>query len=242
MLDNIRIVMVNTSHPGNIGAAARAMKNMYLSDLYLVDPVDFPSTEAALRATHAIDLINSAVVTATLDEAIADCDLVIGTSARERTMNWVVETPRKMALTALSHAEKGKVAIVFGRERTGLTNEELALCHRLVHIPTDPDHSSLNVAAAIQVIAYELFSTSQDETAVIEKIPEGIDQLSTAGQINTYHQHLEEVMKEVEFFGKSNPENVMRRMQIFLNRSQPSVRELNILHGVLTAMQKKLKQ
>lgn len=241
MLENIRIVMVNTSHPGNIGAAARAMKNMYLSDLYLVDPVDFPSTEAALRSTHAIDIINSAVVTSSLEEAIADCDLVIGTSARERNMNWVVENPREMALTALSHSQNGKVAIVFGRERTGLTNEELALCQRLVHIPTDPDHSSLNVAAAVQVIAYELFSTSSDEKATIEKLAEGIDQLATVGQISTYHQHLEKLMKEVAFFGSNNPENVMRRLQIFLNRSQPSVRELNILHGVLTAVEKKLK-
>ncbi len=240
MLENIRIVMVNTSHPGNIGAAARAMKNMSLPELYLVEPVDFPSTEAALRATHAIDLINQAVVTASLEEAIADCNLVIGTSARERTMNWVVENPRKMATTALSHAAEGKVAIVFGRERTGLTNEELALCHRLVHIPTNPDHSSLNVAAAVQVIAYELFNESLEQPDFIDKKTESVDQLSTSGQINTFHQHLEQVMTEIEFFGSNNPENVMRRLQIFLNRAQPSRRELNILHGILTAMQKKL--
>ena len=240
MLENIRIVMVNTSHPGNIGAAARAMKNMCLQKLYLVDPVDFPSKEAALRASHALDIIDQAVVTESLAEAVADCELVIGTSARERTLNWVIEDPHTMAANALSHASQGPVAIVFGRERTGLTNEELALCHRLVHIPTNVEYSSLNVAAAIQVIAYELHSSSLSDMVYDTEQADEIDRLSTSGQINTFHQHLEQVMTEIEFFGSNNPENVMRRLQIFLNRAQPSKRELNILHGILTAMQRKL--
>jgi len=240
MLENIRIVMVNTSHPGNIGAAARAMKNMCLQKLYLVDPVDFPSTEAALRASHALDIIDQAVVTESLAEAVADCELVIGTSARERTLSWVIEDPHQMAASALAHASQGPVAIVFGRERTGLTNEELALCHRLVHIPTNAEYSSLNVAAAVQVIAYELHSSSLSDTVYKTEQADEIDRLSTSGQINGFHKHLEQVMTEVEFFGSNNPENVMRRLQIFLNRAQPSKRELNILHGILTAMQKKL--
>jgi len=240
MLENIRIVMVNTSHPGNIGAAARAMKNMCLQKLYLVDPVDFPSTEASLRASHALDIIDQAVVKESLAEAVADCELVIGTSARDRTLNWVIENPHQMAETALSHASQGQVAIVFGRERTGLTNEELALCHRLVNIPTNAEYSSLNVAAAIQVIAYELHSSSVADTVYKSEQADEIDRLSTSGQINAFHQHLEQVMTEVEFFGSNNPENVMRRLQIFLNRAQPSKRELNILHGILTAMQRKL--
>ena len=240
MLDNIRIVMVNTSHPGNIGAAARAMKNMCLSQLYLVEPVSFPSTEAALRATHAVDLVDNAVVTSSLQEAIEECSLVIGTSARERTLNWVVEKPRQMAQTALSHTSQGPVAIVFGRERTGLTNEELALCHRLVHIPTNPECSSLNVAAAVQVIAYELYNSTLEDQVIVIPEQDGEDQIAKAGQINTLHQHYHQVMKDVEFFGSNNPENVMRRLHMFLNRAQPSRRELNILHGILTAMQKKL--
>lgn len=234
--------MVNTSHPGNIGAAARAMKNMNLTQLYLVDPVEFPSAEAASRATHAVDIINSAVVCASLEAATADCSLVIGTSARERTLNWVVENPHQMAATALAQLQSADapVAIVFGRERTGLTNEELALCHRLVHIPTNPDCTSLNVAAAVQVIAYELFNSSLETHAEPATKPEGDDQVAKAGQIQTLHQHLYQVMTDIEFFGSNNPENVMRRLQIFLNRSQPSRRELNILHGILTAMQRKL--
>jgi len=240
MLENIRIVMVHTSHPGNIGAAARAMKNMSIGELYLVSPEDFPSTESSLRATHAVDIVNQAVVTETLQEAIADCQLVIGTSARERTLNWEVEDPHAMANTALTASEQGPVAIVFGRERTGLTNEELALCHRLVHIPTNPECSSLNVAAAVQVICYELYKTSQQGD--IEKVEkrEGDDRVATAEQLETYHQHLRQVMTDIEFFGSNNPEKVLRRLQMFINRAKPSRRELNILHGILTATQRKL--
>lgn len=232
--------MVNTSHPGNIGAAARAMKNMDLNQLYLVSPEDFPSTESSLRATHAVDIVNQAVVTATLEEAIADCELVIGTSARDRTMNWEVESPRQMAVTALSASTQSQVAIVFGRERTGLTNEELALCHKRVHIPTNPDFSSLNVAAAIQVICYELYQKAQEDVVPDVVKAEGDDRIATAAQIQTYHQHLSDVMSEVEFFGSNNPEKVLRRLQIFINRAQPTRRELNILHGILTATQRKL--
>lgn len=240
MLENIRIVMVHTSHPGNIGAAARAMKNMSVNQLYLVSPEDFPSTESSLRATHAVDIVNQAVVTETLQEAIADCELVIGTSARERTLNWQVENPHQMAQTVLTAANQAPVAIVFGRERTGLTNEELALCHRLVHIPTNPDCTSLNVAAAVQVICYELYQThQQDVVPEISKL-KGDDRVATAEQLETYHQHLRQVMTDVEFFGSNNPEKVMRRLQMFLNRAKPSRRELNILHGILTATQKKL--
>jgi len=240
MLENIRIVMVHTSHPGNIGAAARAMKNMSVNQLYLVSPEDFPSTESSLRATHAVDIVNEAVVTETLQEAIADCELVIGTSARERTLNWEVEGPHQMAQTVLTASAQAPVAIVFGRERTGLTNEELALCHRLVHIPTNPDCTSLNVAAAVQVICYELYQTfKQGDIPVVSKL-QGDDRVATAEQLETYHQHLRQVMMEVEFFGSNNPEKVMRRLQMFLNRAKPSRRELNILHGILTATQRKL--
>lgn len=240
MLENIRIVMVHTSHPGNIGAAARAMKNMDLNQLYLVSPEDFPSSESSLRATHAVDIVNQAVVTSTLEEAIADCGLVIGTSARDRTMNWEVESPRQMALSALSASAHSQVAIVFGRERTGLTNEELALCHKRVHIPTNPDFSSLNVAAAIQVICYELYQKAQENVVPDSVKAEGDDRIATAAQIQTYHQHLSDVMTEVEFFGSNNPEKVLRRLQLFINRAQPTRRELNILHGILTATQRKL--
>lgn len=233
--------MVNTSHPGNIGAAARAMKNMCLNQLYLVAPNDFPSAEASLRASHAEDIVNQAVVTSTLAEAIADCGLVIGTSARERTMNWVIENPRQTAETVWQHAADHPVAIVFGRERTGLTNAELELCHRLVHIPTNPEYSSLNVAAAIQVVCYEIYGHSLGAEQNVQKKTQAEDRIATATELQTYQEHLFQTMSEIEFFGTNHPEKVMRRLKIFFNRAQPTQRELNILHGILTSMQRKLR-
>ena len=244
MLENIRIVMVHTSHSGNIGAAARAMKNMSISQLYLVSPSDFPSVESSVRASHAVDIVNEATVTETLEEAIADCELVIGTSARERTLNWEVDLPDAMAINALDVAADAPVAIVFGRERTGLTNEELALCHRLVHIPTNPDYSSLNVAAAIQVICYEIYrytviaQPTGESTNNKKTLAE--DRPATAGQINAYHQHLCEYMDELDFLRAPNSDMVRQRLMMFFNRAKPTRRELNILHGLLTATRKKI--
>jgi len=244
MLENIRIVMVHTSHSGNIGAAARAMKNMSISQLYLVSPSDFPSVESSVRASHAVDIVNEAVVTETLEEAIADCELVIGTSARERTLNWEVDLPDAMAINVLDVAADAPVAIVFGRERTGLTNEELALCHRLVHIPTNPDYSSLNVAAAIQVICYEIYrQTVKAQLAgqsTNSKKTLAEDRPATAGQINAYHQHLCEYMDELDFLRAPNSDMVRQRLMMFFNRAKPTRRELNILHGLLTATRKKI--
>lgn len=240
MLENIRVVMVHTSHSGNIGAAARAMKNMSISQLYLVSPSDFPSVESSVRASHAVDIVNQATVTETLQEAIADCELVIGTSARERTLSWQVDLPDAMAVNALDVAADAPVAIVFGRERTGLTNEELALCHRLVHIPTNPDYSSLNVAAAIQVICYELYR--QTLTAQPDKNKKILaeDRPASAGQVNAYHQHLCEYMDELDFLRAPNSDMVRQRLMMFFNRARPTRRELNILHGLLTASRKKI--
>ncbi|MDX1505360.1 MAG: RNA methyltransferase, partial [Spongiibacter sp.] len=156
-LNNIRIVLVNTSHPGNIGAVARAMKNMCLSQLYLVAPQKFPHDEAVWRAASAADVLDSAVVCETLDEAIADCQLVIGTSARERTVPWPLLDPRNCMQEAYKEAAGGhKIAVVFGREDRGLTNEELQRCNLHVHIPSNPEYSSLNLGMAVQVMAYEL--------------------------------------------------------------------------------------
>lgn len=157
MLHNIRVVLVNTSHPGNIGGAARAMKNMGLSRLYLVDPEDFPSGEANARASGANDVLDAAIVVDTLEEALTGCSLVLGTSARDRRIPWPLLDPRECATTSLAQVEQGgEVALVFGREYAGLTNEELQRCHYHVHIPSDPAFGSLNLAAAVQVLVYEV--------------------------------------------------------------------------------------
>ncbi len=163
ILDRMRIVMVNTSHPGNIGAAARAMKNMGLHRLVLVDPETALGDEAYRRSAGAEDVLAEAVVVKTLAEALTGCAWVAGTSARLRSVQWPVHLPRECAQIASEHTAQGDVAIVFGRERVGLTNEELELCNALVHIPTDPDYSSLNVAAAVQVLCYELRLAQLDD-------------------------------------------------------------------------------
>ena len=156
LADNIRIVLVHTSHPGNIGAAARAMKTMNLQHLVLVSPKCYPHPDAIARAAGADDILHHCEVVDTLSEAIADAQLVIGTSARMRHLSWPQLTPRECGQTAVRHAQDQDVAIVFGREKSGLSNDELQLCHYHVQIPCNPDYASLNLGAAVQVLAYEV--------------------------------------------------------------------------------------
>ena len=156
LLKNIRIVLVNTTHPGNIGGVARAMKNMGLEKLYLVEPKEFPSHRAFQRAAHALDILDNAVIVDSLDAAVDGCGLVVGTSARSRGIPWPMLNPRECGRKAVSEAGEYDVALVFGREDRGLTNEELQRCTFHVHIPTNPDYSSLNLAAAVQVLTYEV--------------------------------------------------------------------------------------
>ncbi len=243
MLENIRIILVNTSHPGNIGAAARAMKNMGLSKLVLVEPKDFPSFEAYSRAAGADDVLGDAVVVETLAEAVAGCTWVMGTSARERTVQWPQMQPRECAAETMKQAEQAEAAIVFGRERTGLTNEELEQCHALVNIPTNPDYSSLNVAAAVQVLSYELRLAAIDSgvlniaedneitTKHLDDVP------ATADQVNGMYQHLFQMLEDIKFIGSSNPEIVMRRLKGLFNRTHLTKREVSILRGIYSSAQ-----
>lgn len=237
MLENIRIVLVNTSHPGNIGAAARAMKNMGLSKLVLVDPKDFPNVEAYSRASGADDVLGDASVVATLSEALAGCSWVMGTSARERTVEWPVMNPRECAVKSISEALTGEVAIVFGRERTGLTNEELELCHALVCIPANPEYSSLNIAAAVQVLCYELRVTSLENVVVQPVEKSDSDSPATADQVEGMYDHLSQMLDDIGFFGTNNPEIVMRRLKGLFSRTRVTKREVNILRGIFSASQ-----
>ena len=236
MLSRIRIVLVNTSHPGNIGAVARAMKNMCLTDLVLVDPVRYPEEAdvAFSRASGAQDLLSASRKVATVEEAIEECHLVIGTSARQRTVRWPVVDPHECALLASERAGSGsQVAILFGRERSGLTNEELALCHYLVQIPTNPDYSSLNVAMAVQVIAYELMMVSQQSVSGTEAQRESI----TAGQFEGFIGHLEETMEVIGFSDDRSSDKLMRRLRRLFLRADMEPDEMNILRGILKASQ-----
>lgn len=236
-LSHIRMVLVNTTHPGNIGAAARAMKNMGLSDMALVEPKIFPSEEATARASGADDILAGAKVSATLEEAIADCELVIGASARLRTIPWPMLTPREAAQMVAGTSTK--TAILFGREHSGLTNEELERCHYLLHIPCNPEFSSLNIAAALQVVAYEIFVAAEENP--VEAKP--MSPLATGGQMESFYGHLEEALHEVRFLHekKSSP-SLMRRLRRIFNRARLEQKEIHILRGILNAVQLQLKR
>ena len=239
MFENIRIVMVNTSHPGNIGAAARAMKNMGLQSLYLVEPKVFPSAEATARASGADDLLAQAVVCNSLDEAVAGCTLVVGASARLRSISWPQLDPRQCAARVVEECVDAPVAVVFGREHSGLTNAELSRCHYLVNIPTNPEYPSLNIAAAIQVIAYELRMTQEAGGKVVAAESKSADvELATMEEVERFYQHLEEVMVASGFLDPAKPKFLMHRLRRVYNRARLEKQELNILRGILTAVQK----
>ncbi|SCZ55421.1 RNA methyltransferase [Thiohalomonas denitrificans] len=228
----LRIVMVGTSHPGNIGAAARAMKNMGIGRLYLVEPREFPSPEASARASGADDILATATVCDTLDEALTGCSLVFGASARLRTIPWPLLNARQCGEEAVAHP--GEVAIVFGREHSGLSNEELERCNYLVHIPTDEAFSSLNVAAAIQVVSYEVMMASG--SAPVEATQR--DEPASAEDVERLYAHLEETLVELDFLDPDHPRKLMRRLRRLFNRSALEATEVNILRGILTAAQK----
>jgi tRNA (cytidine32/uridine32-2'-O)-methyltransferase len=244
--DNIRIVLVNTSHPGNIGAAARAMKNMGLSKLTLVDPVDFPSPVAKGRAVSAVDILDNAVVVKTLEEAIAGCGLVIGSSARLRSIPWPLITPQQCAVKAADDSRLNEVALIFGREDAGLTNEELQLCHFHVNIPADEKLSSLNLAAAVMVISYEvrmelLKREAAGQTAPVapadEAIAAGVDwdvPKATGKQVEGFYTHLEKTMVDVNFHDPANPRLLMLRMRRLFGRIRPDQMEISVLRGFLS--------
>ncbi|WP_370294205.1 tRNA (cytosine(32)/uridine(32)-2'-O)-methyltransferase TrmJ [Thalassolituus sp.] len=243
MLNQIRIVMVNTTHSGNIGAAARAMKNMGLSRLYLVDPIAAVDEEAIQRSSRAEDILDNVVITATLEEAIADCGLVVGTSARSRSIPWPLMSPRQCADRAAQAAAAGnEIAVVFGRESRGLTNEELHLCHAHVHIPTDEAFSSLNVAQAIQVLCYELrLASLPAENDSADEARWGVDwdyPMATHEQLNGMLQHMEKTLVEIGFLDPNTPKQLMSRMRRLFQRAAPDRMEINILRGMLVAVER----
>lgn len=230
--------MVATTHPGNIGAAARAMKNMGLSDLALVSPKIFPSDEATARAAGAEDILRQARVFDTLDEALADRQRIFGASARLRTIAWPQLDPRECA-RQISADRDARSAILFGREHAGLTNEELERCHYLLHIPCNPDFSSLNVAAAVQVVAYELFLAAVGPN--IAPAAGDADALMASGEeMESFHGHLIRTLYDIGFLHerKSSP-TLIRRLRRIFNRSGLEKTDIHILRGILSAVQER---
>lgn len=237
MLTNIRIVLINTSHPGNIGSAARAMKTMGLSELYLVAPKQFPHPKAVEMASGAFDVLEQAVVVETLDQAIAECGLVVGTSARSRTIPWPMLSPRDFAEKARLEISHHKVAVLFGREQSGLTNEELQRCHFHLHIPSNPEYSSLNLAAAVQLISYELRVAFSLDT-----LSETWDyQFASAQELEFFYAHLEKVLIDIDFLNPEVPRQLMPRLRRLFNRVRLDELEMKMLRGILGAVEKKVK-
>ena len=235
---SIRIVLVGTTHPGNIGAVARAMKNMGLSDLALVNPKYFPHEDATARASGASDILENATVVDTLAEALTECVYVAGASARSRTINWPSMGPRDCAERMIQECNNGKVAAVFGPEKTGLHNDDLDLCHTLLTIPTDPGFSSLNLAMAVQVLTYELRVASMLDAGPVFDVEAPP---ATGEEMEHFYKHLESVLTDIEFLDPENPRHLMRRMRRLFIRARPDKNEVNILRGILTAVDKTRK-
>ena len=243
MLNRICVVMVNTTHSGNIGAAARAMKNMGLSRLLLVDPIASIDEEAIQRSSRAEDILHNAEIHPTLESAIAGCGLVVGTSARCRSVPWPLMTPRQCGDRAAQAAAAGNdIALVFGRESRGLTNEELHLCNAHVHIPTDENFSSLNVAQAIQVMAYEMRLALTEVGNAESEQRWGVDwdyPMATHDQLNGMLQHMEQTLVEIGFLDPNTPKQLMTRVRRLFQRAAPDRMEINILRGMLAAIQRR---
>ncbi|WP_293746019.1 tRNA (cytosine(32)/uridine(32)-2'-O)-methyltransferase TrmJ [uncultured Paraglaciecola sp.] len=239
MLENIRIVLVNTSHTGNIGSAARAMKTMGLSQLILVDPITAPDGKSSALAAGAGDVLANAKTVSSLAEAVADCGLVIGTSARSRTLSWPMLEPRGCGEKLISEVSKYPVALVFGRENNGLSNEELQQCHFHVCIPANPDYSSLNLAAAVQTLCYEVrmayLNLSRGEYP--ESHPED-NEYPLSEDLEGFYSHLEQTLIKTNFIIPKHPGMVMTKLRRLFNRARPETAELNILRGILASIEK----
>lgn len=237
MLDNVKIILVGTSHSGNIGSAARAMKVMGLSKMILVSPQCEVDAQAIALAAGASDIALNAEVVDTLEQAVADCGLVVGSSARSRTLEWPMLEPRECGEKLAQEGQQYPVALVFGREKTGLTNDELQKCHFHVCIPANPEYSSLNLAMAVQTLSYEVrvaylnnekkgYQAQQEEAYPLHH------------ELEMFYQHLEKVMIQTQFISKEQPGQIMNKLRRLFSRSRPESQEINILRGVLTSIEK----
>ena len=236
-LDQIAVVLSHTSHPGNIGAAARAMKTMGLSDLRLVNPREFPSEVATVRATGAVDVLDAARVFTSLNAAIADCVYVVGSSARGRDFVGEVMDARTAANQLASITPQGTVAIVFGAETSGLTNAEVALCQTLAYVPTNPDYSSLNLGSEVQVFGYEIRVAAMAMQGVTGGYKTSDLQLATQAEIYAMYEHMRVALTEIGFFRPNHPRKLFPRLQRLFNRTRLEREEVDIFRGMLRAVQ-----
>ncbi|WP_137241319.1 tRNA (cytosine(32)/uridine(32)-2'-O)-methyltransferase TrmJ [Pantoea agglomerans] len=240
MLQNIRIVLVETSHTGNMGSVARAMKTMGLTNLYLVNPLVKPDSQAISLAAGASDVIGDAKIVDSLDEAIAGCSLVVGTSARSRSLPWPMLDARECGVKSVEESQQAPVALVFGRERVGLTNDELQKCHYHVAIQANPEYSSLNLAMAVQIIAYEVrmaWLQAQEQASPPPQYEESPYPL--VDDLERFYQHMEQMMLNSGFIREANPGQVMSKLRRLYTRARPERDELNILRGMFSSFEKR---
>ncbi|MCO6426715.1 RNA methyltransferase [Nitrosomonas communis] len=235
-LDNVRIVLSHTSHAGNIGGTARAMKTMGLSALYLVNPKSFPDNEADVRASNARDILEQACIVTSLEEALHESVLAVAMTARTRDLSHQTLDARQAARELLVHAAQSPVALVFGRESSGLTTTEISKCQLTVHIPANPAYSSLNLAAAVQIMAYELRMAFTETTPLPSR--QSAYQLASFDEIELFYRHLEQAMIASEFLDPNQPKRLMQRIRRMFARTQLEKEEVNILRGILNALQK----
>ena len=239
-LNNIRIVLVNTFHPGNIGSSARALKTMGMNQLYLVSPRDFPHEDANRLAASADDVLQNAVVVETLYEAVADCKMVIISTVRERGYDLPVLTPEKCAGQLLESSKQGPVALVFGPERFGISNEDLSLGKYRVTIPANPEYSSLNLAASVQTLSYEVYK-QQTQGSSENAAPDTREQVSLK-DMERFFEHLESTYQSTGFINSKHPGEVIKRLRQLFARAQPDQMEMNILRGMLASVDKIVDQ
>jgi tRNA/rRNA methyltransferase len=229
MLNNVRVVLSHTTHPGNIGAAARAMKTMGLDKLVLINPRLFPDAQASAMAAGADDVLQNALVCSSVDEALQGCVFVAGMSARVRDISHEVLMPREAMPLLAQHATQGEVALLFGTEMSGLTNEELARCQVMVRIPVNPEFTSLNLAAAVQLVSYELrLAAEQDKLDAPELT------LASAEHVEGYFRQLEDTLVEIEFLNGKHSAKLMQKLRRLYARTRLEHEEINILRGILT--------
>ena len=232
ILNNVRVVLSHTTHPGNIGAAARAMKTMGLTSLYLVNPRHFPDPQADTMSAGADDLLRQAVVCGSIDEALHDCVFVAAMTARMRDISHEVLTPREAMPLLAQHAAQQQVALLFGTEMSGLTNEEMGKSHVLVRIPANPQYSSLNLAAAVQVACYELSVAMQYAGLSLRQVEV---EPARHEEIERFYVHLEEVLTQIGFFNTKHPNKLMQKLRRLYARARLEQEEINILRGILSA-------
>lgn len=259
LLNRIRVVLVEPTHPGNIGAVARSMKTMGLSRLVMVNPKKFPHYDATKRAAGAESVLDDAVLVDSVQSAIADCTLVLGTSVRDREVSWPTFDPRVSADNMLTHlstplmsaeisaGSQPEVAILFGRESSGLTNQEMDLCHSQIRIPANDEYSSLNLASAVQIISYELrmaaLSMDNDEASSTKESVSSFEhrqQLANKEQQQGHLEHLHDVLEKLAFFKKKPPELLMRKLTRLYNKSELTIEEIQILRGILSSIDSQL--